>query len=128
MPSRSDDKTRYRVGASEDVPDGGRLVVDVGDTTVGVFRVDGRLVAYENACPHQGGPVCQGTMLPAVKEVINDQLIATGFAFDEHDPRIVCPWHGYEFSIKTGRHPAAPLVRLRAVSVEEEAEVIYVAI
>ncbi len=119
---------RYTVGPSGDLPDGGRLVVDVGALTIGIFRVGGRLFAYENTCPHQGGPVCQGIMLPAVREVLDDRLASTGFVFDEADPRIVCPWHGYEYSIKSGCHPAAPGYRLRAVAVEEEGGTIYVVI
>ncbi len=51
---------RHRAGRSDSIPDNGRLVVDIGDTTVGIFRVKGKLFAYENTCPHMGGPVCQG--------------------------------------------------------------------
>ena len=40
--------------------------------------------------------------------------------------RIVCPWHGYEFAIETGSHPAKPSIRLTAVAVEEEDGVVYV--
>ena len=117
---------RYTIGTSAQVPDGGRLVVDVKDTTIGVFRVAGRLYAYENRCPHQGGPVCQGTMLPAVVEVLNAQGVATGFAWNESDARIVCPWHGYEFRITTGSHPSQPRIRLRAVPVHEDNGSIHV--
>ena len=117
---------QYAVGPSDRVADGGRLVVDVGDLTIGIFRVAGRLYAYENTCPHQGGPVCQGTLLPGVVEVINEARVALGFTFDEGDARIVCPWHGYEYRIETGCHPAKASIRLQAVPVHEENGVIYV--
>jgi nitrite reductase/ring-hydroxylating ferredoxin subunit len=117
---------KHAVASSADVPNGGRLVVDVGPTTLGIFRVDGRLYAYENTCPHQGGPVCQGTMLPGVVEVLTDANVSTGFKFNEGDPRIVCPWHGYEFNITTGCHPAAERIRLRSIAVEEAEGVIHV--
>ena len=116
------------MGASDAVPEAGRLVVDAGSTSIGVFRVQGRLYAYENVCPHQGGPVCQGLLIPAVREVLSDAGATTGFDFDEQDRRIVCPWHGYEFRIETGCHPARTEVRLRAVEVEEKGGAIYVAI
>ena len=64
--------TRHLVGRSEDVPEGGRHVVDVAGTTIGVFRFKGRLYAYENVCPHQGGPVCQGRLVPRVAEVLDE--------------------------------------------------------
>ena len=41
------------VGAGERVPEGGRLVVDIGEITIGIFRVDGNLYAYLNRCAHQ---------------------------------------------------------------------------
>lgn len=116
----------FSVGSSADVPEGGRLVVDAGDKTIGVFRVEGRLYAYENICPHQSGPICQGLIIPAVNEVLDEQSASTGFAFNEGDMRIVCPWHGFEFSIKTGCHPAAARIKLLAVQVEEQDGTIYV--
>ncbi len=116
----------FAVGSSADVPEGGRLVVDAGRKAIGVFRVEGRLYAWENTCPHQGGPVCQGLVIPAVNEVLDEQRASTGFAFDEGDMRIVCPWHGFEFSIKTGRHPASARFKLLPVSVKEEDGTIYV--
>ena len=120
--------TSHRVGDSASVPEGGRLVVDVSNVTVGVFRVEGRLYAYENTCPHMGGPVCQGLLIPAVIEQVNDAKVSTGFAFNENDPRIVCPWHGFEFSIKTGCHPASQSVRLRAIGVREADGAIHVTV
>ena len=107
-----------------------RLVVDLpaAGITVGIFRVDGKLYAYENTCPHQGGPVCQGLRIDAVRELLNDSSAPAGFAFDAGDPRIVCPWHGFEFSVKTGCHPGNPAIRLNAIPVEEEGGILYVRI
>ena len=108
------------------MPEGGRLVVDVGEKTVGIFRVDGRLHAWENTCPHQGGPVCQGKIIPRVTEVIDEGGESRGFAFDESSLHIVCPWHGFEYDIKTGVHPGRRAARLIQVTVEETADGIYV--
>jgi nitrite reductase/ring-hydroxylating ferredoxin subunit len=116
----------FAVGSSADVPEGGRLVVDAGEKTIGIFRVEDRLYAWENTCPHQGGPVCQGLIIPAVNEVLDAQRASAGFAFNEGDMRIVCPWHGFEFSIKTGCHPAAPRFKLLPVTVEEREGTVYV--
>jgi nitrite reductase/ring-hydroxylating ferredoxin subunit len=116
----------FAVASSDDLQEGGRLVVDAGEKTIGIFRVSGRLYAYENTCPHQGGPVCQGLVIPAVNEVLDEQRASTGFAFDPEDMRIVCPWHGFEFSIKTGCHPAASRIKLLPINVEEQDGTIYV--
>ena len=119
---------KYFVGAAERVPEGGRLVVDVAAKTIGIFRVEGKLYAWENTCPHQGGPVCQGKIIARVKEVIDAGGESRGFAFDESSLHIVCPWHGFEYNIKTGVHPGRPAARLISVAVEEAADGIYVTV
>ena len=126
MSSETSAPLRHLAGPSNEIPEKGRLVVDIGDRTVGIFRVGGRLFAYENTCPHMGGPVCQGLIIPAVREVLNDKQVSTGYAFDESEMRIVCPWHGYEFSIETGSHPAKHSIRLKQVAVEEDGGDVYV--
>ena len=119
-------RSRYLAAPSDRIPEHGRLVVDIGDTTVGIFRVGGRLFAYVNRCPHMGGPVCQGLIIPAVREIVDEQQVSRGYAFDESEMRIVCPWHGYEFAIATGSHPAKASIRLTPVPVEEEGGEVYV--
>ena len=113
---------------SDRVPEGGRLVVDIGEKTIGIFRVDGSLYAWENVCAHQGGPVCQGKMIPRVTEIIDTGGESHGFAFDESHPHIVCPWHGFEYDIRTGVHPGRLAARLIRVAVEESTDGIYVTV
>ena len=84
-----------------DFEDRGRRVIEYNDTEIGVF-VDGEFFAYENKCVHQGGPICQGRILNRVIQVLADDRTSQGLAWDEDDVHIVCPWHGYEFNIKTG--------------------------
>lgn len=119
---------RWDAGASSDVPERGRLVVDADGTTVGIFRVDGRLYAYENRCAHMRGPVCQGLMVPRVLEVLDARKAIVGSRFDEGDPHIVCPWHGAEFEIRTGHHAGTPEMKLKSIAVEESDGRIYLSI
>ena len=115
-----------QVGKSTDVPELGRLVVDVGQRTIGIFRVNGNLYAYDNVCPHQGGPVCQGKIMPKVRENIDTDHQALGMVYDRSEMHIVCPWHGAEYIITTGRHATAAGIGLAAVDVQEQHGVIYV--
>jgi nitrite reductase/ring-hydroxylating ferredoxin subunit len=110
---------------SDELPERGRLVLDVGDITIGLFRLRGTVHAYENRCPHMGGPVCQGLLIPGVRELVGEQGETLGHAFDEHDLHVVCPWHGYEYSIETGRHAGTGRPRLRSMPVKEVDGVIY---
>jgi len=108
------------VARSEDVPERGRVVVSVGGQEVGVFRLDGALYAYDNYCVHASGPVCQGVLMPRVLEALDDSKRSLGDVFSETDLHIVCPWHGYEYNVRTGEHPTEPGIRLRAYKVSEQ--------
>jgi nitrite reductase/ring-hydroxylating ferredoxin subunit len=120
------DGTLIDVGASADITELGRLIVDVGDRTIGIFRVDGVLHGYENECPHQGGPICQGKIMPKVLENIGPDGKAHGMAYDRSEMHIVCPWHGAEFVITTGQHATVSGLELNEVEVNEEGGRIYV--
>jgi nitrite reductase/ring-hydroxylating ferredoxin subunit len=68
-----------------DVPAEGRVrSVTVDGRTVALARCGGRLGALENRCPHQGGPLGEGS-------------IENGW--------LRCPWHGYDYDPLTGRPP-----------------------
>jgi nitrite reductase/ring-hydroxylating ferredoxin subunit len=118
----------WDAGGSEEVGERGRLVIEAGGRTIGIYRLDASLYAYENTCPHQGGPVCQGLMVPRVLELLDASGASVGNAFDESELHIVCPWHGYEFSIRSGRHAAIGDIRLKPVHVEERGGRIYVGV
>src|SRR6266705_1546657 len=110
--------SRIVIGKVSSFPDPGRKVVEVGEAEVGVFCVNGEFVAYENVCPHMGGPVCQGKIIGRVQELIAEDKTSLGFAFAKDQINVVCPWHGYEFDIQTGQHQGNPRLRLRPVKVE----------
>ena len=111
---------RIVVARSEDLPELGRVVVSVAGREIGVFRVQSQLYAWDNYCVHAGGPVCQGLQIPRVVEVLNEKMESLGERFSEDDLHIVCPWHGYEYNVRTGEHPVDPRIHLTAVPVSEE--------
>jgi nitrite reductase/ring-hydroxylating ferredoxin subunit len=106
------------IGKAAAFPDPGRKVVEVDGTEVGVFCRNGKFTAFENVCPHMGGPVCQGKIIPRVQELIADDKTSLGFAFSKTQTNVACPWHGYEFDIRTGQHQGHPRMRLRPVKIE----------
>src|SRR5262245_39346145 len=103
-----------KVGA---FPDPGRRIVEVDGVAVGVFRRNGTFTAFENVCPHMGGPVCQGKIIARVEERVAADKTSLGFAFSPDQTNLVCPWHGYEFDLSTGQHQGNPRLRLRAVKI-----------
>jgi len=114
------------IGAESDFAERDRKVVAQGELEIGVFLIDGAFYAYENRCAHQGGPVCQGRILNRVEEVLADDKTSQGLKWAEEDIHIVCPWHGYEFNLKTGHHPGSSKVRLRPFEVKLRDGDVYV--
>jgi nitrite reductase (NADH) small subunit len=105
------------IGPASDFGDPGRKVIAFEGIEVGVFRLGGDFFAYANQCPHMGGPACQGKMMPKVEEVIAADRTSKGMAFSKAQINIVCPWHGYEFDMRTGVHAGNPKIRLRPIKV-----------
>jgi nitrite reductase (NADH) small subunit len=104
---------RHPVAQSGEIPPGGRKIVTIGRVQIGVFNVGGEIRAYRNACPHAGAPVCvgkiSGTSQPSkVYEYI----------YGSEGCILRCPWHGWEFDLRTGEHLVDPGTRLKDVPVE----------
>ncbi len=113
------------VGELAQIADGDHRIYKIGTFEVGVFRQGAKVIAWENCCPHAGGPVCQGKIYQKVEEVLGLDQTSQGLHFSK-TPQIVCPWHGYEYDIVTGRHPGDPKMRLRPVEASVRDGRIYV--
>ena len=118
----------YRVGPLDEIPERGGVLAVAGDVEVGVFRVNGGLRAYENRCRHQGGPVCTGEVLGRYEAVLNPDGTVAGERFVDEEPRIVCPWHGWEYDLATGRCAADPRFALRRFEVSVRDGEVYVSV
>ena len=117
------------VGQVDEFGDRDRKIIAQGDLEIGIFHVDGEFYAYENNCAHQGGPACQGKIINRVEEIIHEtEKTAHGLKFSETDVHIVCPWHGFEYNVKTGRHPGSKNVRLKPYRVTVRDSEVYVTI
>jgi nitrite reductase (NADH) small subunit len=105
------------VGPAASFGDPGRKLIESGGVEVGVFKLGGEFFAYENVCPHIGGPACQGKIIAKVEETIAADRTCMGMEFSKTKINVVCPWHGYEFDIRTGRHHGNPRYRLKPIKV-----------
>ncbi len=106
--------------------DGDVRIVTLGEREAGVFRHDGGYYAYRNLCPHQGGPVCEGMQIPKVLAVLDDEGKFRGHTYRESEMHFVCPWHGYEYNMKTGECAGDPAIRLHKQEVLERDGSVYV--
>lgn len=106
--------------------DGDRRVVFVGDTEIGLFKDGGEFYAYSNTCLHQAGPACEGMIISRVEEKIRPDGTSAGLYFSDSVTHFVCPWHGYEYELKTGICAADRRLRLRKYDVIQKEGGVYV--
>ena len=79
----------YRVAAVDELPVGRVKTVTASTHSLALTNIDGDFTAMDNRCPHQGGPLGEGSI-----EVGSDG-----------ECWLRCPWHGWDFDPKTGRSP-----------------------
>ena len=114
---------RIRVGPADEIKPGQPAFVKHGEVEIAVFRLGGGFRAYRNRCPHQQGPVCRGP--------VSGTLVATAdtdwrLAWVLEGRVLICPWHGMEFDLETGRRIRGRRERLRAYPVELDNGQVYV--
>jgi len=113
------------VAKSSEMKDGDRRIVTAGKREIGVFHKGGAYYAYSNQCLHQGGPACEGMITQNVVDVIDKDRLYQGQTFGD-DIHFVCPWHGYEYDLKTGECIGDRKLKLRKFDVVERGGDIYV--
>lgn len=106
--------------------DGERKIVRVENDEIGIFRHEGAYYAYSNYCVHQGGPACEGLTIARVEERLREDKTSMGLFFHEKEMSFACPWHGYEYDMRTGEHIADRRIRLRKYKIVEKEDGIYV--
>ncbi len=70
------------VGAASDFEVGGVYPLSVGERQIALVRTESGFHALDGRCPHQGGPLGEGALC---------------------DGALRCPWHGYDFDLKSGK-------------------------
>jgi len=78
------EKRWHKVAEVDDLPDGRVTTVQAGNRSLCLTHCGDRFGALDNHCPHQGGPLGEGS-------------IEKGW--------LRCPWHGYDYDPVTGRPP-----------------------
>lgn len=79
--------------------------VSIGDRNLCLTHFRGRYAALSNACPHQGGPLGEGSI---------------------EGKYLRCPWHGWDFEPLTGKPPGGYDDGVPVYPVEERDDGIYV--
>jgi 3-phenylpropionate/trans-cinnamate dioxygenase ferredoxin subunit len=105
---------RHVVAAARDLPDGSRLAVTLEGRPIVVFSIAGAFYALLNRCPHQGGPLCEGSLGGMVEAAEPGQ-----YRYTRAGEILRCPWHGWEFDVRTGQSYCEPeRIQVRSYPVE----------
>ena len=93
------------VGKLDEFVDGQGRRVEAGGKEIAVARIGDQFFAFDDICPHQGGPLSEGTI---------------------DGEEVVCPWHAWVFNVKTGTSPVAPNVTIDIFPVRVDGSDVYV--
>lgn len=94
-----------KVATTDEIEPGTGKLVHVNGLEIAVFNVGGQFYASGAVCPHEGGPLEDGTLDGDV---------------------VICPWHGFDFDLKTGECLVDSDLRVPTYPVKVEGNTILV--
>jgi 3-phenylpropionate/trans-cinnamate dioxygenase ferredoxin subunit len=112
---------RHVVAKVEEVPPGGRKLVTVRGRPIAVFNLKGEFFAIGDKCPHESGSLCAGRIVGLAEADLPGE-----YRLSREGEFVKCPWHGWEFDIRTGQSwcdPTGTRVRAYDAHVEPGAEI-----
>jgi nitrite reductase/ring-hydroxylating ferredoxin subunit len=101
-----DDACWFKVAERDRLTDGQIMRVEAAGRFIALSLIDGEYGAIDDDCPHQGGPLAEGTI--------------------DEDGKLRCPWHGWAFCRCTGEGPRG--INVNGFRVENRDDGIYVAV
>jgi nitrite reductase/ring-hydroxylating ferredoxin subunit len=107
---------RHVVARAAEIPPGSRKLVHVAGRDIVILNVEGELFALSDKCPHKGGSLARGKLTGAVTS-----SEPGSYEYSRRGEILRCPWHGWEFDVRTGRSWCDPeRMRLMNYAVSEE--------
>ena len=106
---------KHVVGLASEIAPGGRRVSVIRGRPIVIFNLKGEYFAMLDRCPHQAAALSQG-ILSGISEADGPGPVRCSRSGEF----VRCPWHGWEFDIRTGQSwcdPDSIMVRQYAVSV-----------
>src|SRR5215472_8390186 len=96
-----------KMATLDELPPGAAKEVEHEGRVYALFNVGGTILAIDGICPHQGGPLAEGDVAGTI---------------------VTCPWHGWQFDLKSGRMPSGSRVKQEVFEVKVEGESVLVAV
>ncbi|MCP1838529.1 nitrite reductase/ring-hydroxylating ferredoxin subunit [Bradyrhizobium sp. USDA 4524] len=94
---------KHVVAVVTDIPSGGRFATTVRGRPIVVFNLDGQFFALLDRCPHSGARLSHGLLTGLLQSDAPNC-----FKYSRLGEIIKCPWHGWEFDIRSGQSYCSP--------------------
>jgi len=108
------------VARADEIGPGQSKLVTARGREIGVFNVNGDYFALANKCPHEGASLCRGRIVGLAEADEPGK-----YRLSREGELLRCPWHGWEFDIRTGQSwcdPEHTRVKAYSTKVESGAE------
>jgi nitrite reductase (NADH) small subunit len=115
LPNSLTSAEMHTVAQVSEIPPGTHKIVVAGNRSIGIYNIDGQFYALRNVCPHQGAELCRGLTKPLVSSSGPGR-----FEYEREGEIVRCPWHQWEFDIKTGCMIVDPAMRTKSYEVTVE--------
>jgi NAD(P)H-dependent nitrite reductase small subunit len=104
--ANNEEKRYYRVASINEIPPGTGRMAEVAGEDIALFNFNGEYYAIDDLCPHRGASLAEGFL---------------------DGGKVFCPWHCFDFNLKTGECEMVPSLRVRTYDVKISGEDIFVA-
>ncbi|MFM9849341.1 MAG: Rieske (2Fe-2S) protein [Hyphomicrobiaceae bacterium] len=94
---------RHVVARASEIPAGARKLVQLNGRGVVIFNIKGEFFALSDQCPHKGASLSGGKLTGLVESDGPGD-----YTYTRAGEIVRCPWHGWEFDIRTGRSYCDP--------------------
>ena len=95
--------TRHVIGPVDELPPGTRKFLTIDERPIAIFNIKGEFFGLLNRCPHQGAALCEGPLIGLAQSSDPGEIEYTRLG-----EILRCPWHGWEFDIRTGQSYCDP--------------------
>ena len=113
---------RHVIAPVDELPPGTRIFVELDGRRIAIFNIKGEFFGLLNRCPHQGAALCEGPLIGLARSKDPGEI-----EYTRPGEIIRCPWHGWEFDVRTGESYCDPRrfrVKAYPVNVEPGATVV----
>jgi 3-phenylpropionate/trans-cinnamate dioxygenase ferredoxin subunit len=95
--------TRHVIAPVSELPPGTRKFLNLDGRPIAIFNIKGEFFGLLNRCPHQGAALCEGPLIGLAQSRNPGEI-----EYTRPGEIIRCPWHGWEFDIRTGQSYCDP--------------------